>query len=258
MQSQPTNATMDSFSESSSVYSDDQVSTSNGAVHGFETEEEAAEARRRRSTFLARVGTNEFEQYGSLSAVSLDRMLQDLTNAKASHTKNESCGSGTREDKEAMLAREFGDVGPRPPTPPRRRPRITSTSSHSLGSFPNTVSLTSSVPPFSTTHHRNFTTYSMAVPNTDGINIAQNQGNLAFVVRPNGIIFGLTQSQSHSGAMSVGIEHIHHEEADHAIQDGDNHLERVSSSADSVTEVKDTSPRKKASKKQWVKRIFCF
>lgn len=54
---------MDSFSESSSVYSDDDEFFSNGTVHRSEIEEDA-EARRRHAAFLARVDTSELERYG--------------------------------------------------------------------------------------------------------------------------------------------------------------------------------------------------
>jgi hypothetical protein len=61
------------------------------------------------------------------------------------------------------------EIGPRPPTPPRRRPRVTSTGSISLGTDRNTIDSVSSGDPLSLLLNRGLQHTSIDIPTSDQI-----------------------------------------------------------------------------------------
>jgi hypothetical protein len=113
----------------------------------FETKEEAEE-RRRLSATLSRVPTAELTKHIQNLSLGLESKQETPTHDYNKEPLQDS-------SKLSFLLEEYkpttpGSVksDPRPPTPPRRRPRITSASGLSLGSIPDVSNSMSTVPTF--------------------------------------------------------------------------------------------------------------
>ena len=110
----------------------------------FETSEEAEE-RRRRSAALAREETTYDAQSNSNLHATQTYMQQVLAGGNGWNVNRERLGQSSQDQNDELTNYDSDRIGPRPPTPPRRRPRITSTGGHSIGSYRNTVSSIGSI-----------------------------------------------------------------------------------------------------------------